>query len=123
MRLSTCVLLLPALMAVPTLAHAADCRAFLDQIERSLKYIAVAEIDSISDESAPRRTMHRAEIANLLLEIQINLNLLALNKCPPPERPISKDSYLVAANACRKAEQAGRFDAPECRRQTWQRTD
>src|SRR5688572_14824759 len=90
-------------------------------IDSSLKTIATERMDGFGDNSAPRATLRAIQVNNELLLISANVQLMALNKCPPLAEPITGYEYVAGAISCATARLKGVTKPPECERDKWER--
>jgi hypothetical protein len=98
----------------------ASCKELAAAIDDSEKDMAMAYAESVGDNSAPRATLRQMRTSTALSVIQINLQLMAAQKCPLPAGPIndSGGAYVVPATECALASRIE--EKPKsCDRSTW----
>ena len=93
-----------------------SCEAFNSAVELEMKRAAYSSAEGIGDSSAARATMHELKIANSLSLINMNLNLMVQNKCPPRKNPIDYMIYFFEASACETAIRRGEKDTTACKK-------
>lgn len=99
------------------------CDVLSDAVELEIKKSAAVFAEGFTDDSAPRATLREMRIANSLSLAQINLNIMAQNKCPPRQQPVNPMDYLTDALSCELAQQKGEKDSPACDKGNWKRLD
>lgn len=97
------------------------CADFDTAIDSSLKSIALEKARGIGDDSAPRETNRRVRISNELAMIQMNLSLMAQNKCAPLRSPINDSGYMSNAMECITARMQDQTSPPACEFKEWKK--
>lgn len=99
-----------------------NCGMFQQSIDESLKRIATERVGGLVDNSAPRETMRKVAISNEIGMMQLNIQLMTLNKCALPGAPLDASVYLSDALGCENALLKGEKDSPACDKKTWKKS-
>jgi hypothetical protein len=112
-------------------AHAADakpqagsCESFANAFDNGAKELAYIEAGGVGDNSAARESNRLLERVIATNVMQMNLNLMQLNKCAAPKQPVYAGDYGLDAMKCSNAVMRGRLSGdksspPECDRGKW----
>ena len=95
------------------------CPSFEIAIDASLKEIAQNYSDSMFETSAIRAAYQQSKISNELALININVALMAQNKCAPLKAPPTFTHYLPDATQCGTALVQREKNPPACDRKNW----
>ena len=98
-----------------------QCGQYESAVDSSLKRIAMAEMEGISENSAPRATNRLIEINNEWQLINAHLSLMAQNKCPPITSLLSSVPYQIRALECRTSQLKGERNSPACDTTKWKK--
>lgn len=95
------------------------CTALADAVEWQLKNAAQNRVEGIGDNSAPRAALREAKTANSLALIQLNLQLMVINKCPARTKPLDPNFYFGDAAECSTQLLRGNKDTAACNLKDW----
>ena len=106
--------------ASPEALAQAACADLGKAVEFQLKKAASSFAEGIADNSAPRATLRELRTSNSLALAEMNLTLMAQNKCAPRQKPLNPMIYIAEALDCELATQKGEKDSPKCKMDDWQ---
>lgn len=110
-------------LGLASFAHAEPtCPDFDAAIDKLTKNIALSSAEGLVENSAPRQTNRELRINNQLQLININLSLMAQNKCAARKAPVNPMVYLSEALDCATAQLKGEQDSPACDMTKWKGT-
>lgn len=95
------------------------CAGFQKAIDESSMEIAQLFADGVTDRSAARDTSRQTRIGNEWLAINVNVTLMAQNKCEPLNRPPNSFQYVNFALECGTALIKGEKNPQSCNRDNW----
>ena len=111
-----------ALVTIVSGANAqANCDAFNEAIDSSIKEISFLSAEGIGDNSAPRESNRKTNQLFHMSMINANLVLMQAGKCPLPKTPIHQHAYKISAQKCMLAilKANGTNPLPDCDRSAW----
>ena len=96
-----------------------ECVELSNDIEDSLKRIALIYAQNMTDSSAPRLTLAEAEKNNEYNRIMVNIKLMEMNNCSPIIIDLPHGGYTAKAMECYLEQMAGKYDSDKCDISTW----